>query len=509
MVSDNESRTSYDSVNDVSEEDDDKNRDIDNYILDDITIKQWTIVKSRLRSTIGASAFKNWIVPLEFKGIKNNHVVLFAQQKYLRDWVANQYTKCILEFWLLENNHIQNVDIITKIEKNIKTIATQKHNPYAYQKSQEDKLTNKLSFYSHKKPTKTYNKDIDSKKYNHQMIKSHIKEQMSFDNFFVNHTNEMAWRSCKALEDAETHYNPLYIYGKSGVGKTHLLNAVAFHHSQYHPNLKLMILTSDQFMYYFVRALQQKEAIAFKDTLRQADYLLIDDIQFLNNSTNILLEFTHTLNFLLDRNKQIIVTGDRPPHELDNIDMRIRSRLASGLATEIIQPDIALCLEVIHSETNLAQWDMCDEVKDFLARKFNGSIRELRGALNRLITLRRLQNKENLTLEECQQHIKDIISSPEKRITIEDIQRTVSDHFGIRKIEMQSARKSRDVVRPRQIAMYLAKQMTARSLPEIGRKFGGRDHSTVIYGIRRIEEQIAKDKYLNDEVSYIRKIIEE
>lgn len=480
--------------------------------IDQQYIQQWVAVQNRLKSAIGASAFDNWIAPLQLHDVGKNNVVLTTSQGYLCDWINNQYGKRIREFWLSENPNITHVDIIVDEQAKPRKISYKNTIAPKYQKNTPPRLNTQSP-----KPTlpKQPHQSIPQPrvgngyhKHKESMIGFHIKDEMNFNNFFVNNTNESAWRSCKSLEDGAMRYNPIYIYGQSGVGKTHLLNAVA-HHMQQKSHAKIIIVTSDQFMYYFVRSLQQKEAIAFKEELRCADYLFIDDVQFLNTNPNILLEFTHTLNSLLDRNKQIIVTGDRPPQELQDLDTRTRTRLAGGLVVEIEAPDVDLCTKIIRHKAKVFQWDIEPQAEEYLAYKFKSSLRELSGALNRLHHLQSFANNAKITLETCEKQVKDIISAPDKRISIEDIQDIVSEHYGIRRIEMQSARKNRDVVRPRQIAMYLSKQMTARSLPEIGRKFGGRDHSTVIYGIRRIEELLAKDAFFREELSHIRRIIEE
>ena len=338
-------------------------------------------------------------------------------------------------------------------------------------------------------------------------IASPLDPRFKFDTFVVGKSNALAHAAARRVVESMTvPFNPLFIYGGVGLGKTHLMHAIAHAMEEHWPDKVVMYLSAGKFMYQFVKALRSNDTMNFKEQFRSVDVLMVDDIQFITGKESTQEEFFHTFNALVDQNKQIIISADKAPSDLTGIDERLRSRLAWGLVADIQPTSYELRLGILQSKRAQLQANVPDSVLEFLALKVTSNIRELEGALNRIVAHSDVA-KQEITLESTQEVLQDLLRSHDRRITIDEIQRKVAEHFNLRLTDMHSARRARNVARPRQIAMYLAKQLTARSLPEIGRKFGGRDHTTVMHAVRKVEELMTDDTQIAQDVDVIRRAL--
>jgi chromosomal replication initiator protein len=337
-----------------------------------------------------------------------------------------------------------------------------------------------------------------------------LDARFTFDSFIVGKSNELAYAAARRVAEADTvPFNPLFLYGGVGLGKTHLMHAIAWHIRLRHPERRVIYLSAEKFMYQFIRALRFKDTMAFKQQFRSVDVLMIDDVQFIAGKDTTQEEFFHTFNALCDQNRQIVISGDRSPADLEGIEERMRSRLGWGLVADIHPTDYELRLSILQSKAERAgaAKSIPPKVLEFLAHRITSNVRELEGALNRILAYSNLVGRP-VTLESAQEVLQDLLRANDRRVTIEEIQKRVAEHFNIRLADMHSARRARAVARPRQIAMYLAKQLTSRSLPEIGRKFGGRDHTTVMHAVRKVEELRESDSAFAEDVDLLRRMLE-
>ena len=337
---------------------------------------------------------------------------------------------------------------------------------------------------------------------------SSLDSRYQFDSFVVGKSNELAYAAARRVADtAEVNFNPLFLYGGVGLGKTHLMHAIAWHIRERDPGREVIYLSAERFMYQFVRALRDRETMAFKQVFRSVDVLMIDDVQFFSRKDSTQEEFFHTFNALVDQGRQIVLSADKSPSDLEGVEDGLKSRLNCGLVGDIHATTYELRLAILESKAEKMRMNAPSKVLEFLAHKITANVRELEGALNRVAAHTQLVGRE-LTLETCQEVLHDLLRANNRRVTIEEIQKRVAEHFNIRIADMHSARRARSVARPRQVAMYLAKQLTTRSLPEIGRKFGGRDHTTVMHAVKRIEELRQMDASLAEDIDLLRRMLE-
>ena len=330
----------------------------------------------------------------------------------------------------------------------------------------------------------------------------------TFDRFVVGGNNQLADAAGRAVADNPGQlYNPLFLYGGGGLGKTHLMHAIAWHITERDPKRRVLYMSAEKFMYQFIRALRYRTIMDFKEQFRSVDVLMIDDIQFIAGKDSTQEEFFHTFNALVDQNRQIIVSADKSPSDLEGMEERLKSRLGCGLVADIHPTDYELRLGILQAKAEQIGAEIPDKVMEFLAHKITSNVRELEGALNRIVAHATLVGRP-VTLETTQDVLHDLLRANDRRVTIEEIQKRVAEHFNIRLADMHSARRARAVARPRQVAMYLAKQLTSRSLPEIGRKFGGRDHTTVMHAVRKVEELRSTDAGFNEDVELLRRMLE-
>src|SRR6185437_3970807 len=339
-----------------------------------------------------------------------------------------------------------------------------------------------------------------------------LDPRLTFDNFIVGKPNELAHAAARRVAEtctAPAHsvpFNPLFLYGGVGLGKTHLMHAIAWHVRNHAPARKVIYLSAEKFMYQFIRALRFRSTMDFKEQFRSVDLLMIDDVQFISGKESTQEEFFHTFNALVDQNRQIVISADKSPSDLEGLEERMRSRLGWGLVADLHPTTYELRLGILHAKAEASGAKVPDKVLEFLAHKITSNVRELEGALNRITAHTQLVGRD-ITLESAHELLHDLLRANERHVTIDEIQKKVAEHFNIKMAEMTSARRARIVARPRQVAMYLAKQLTPRSLPEIGRKFGGRDHTTVMHAVKKIEELTAADRALGEDVELLRRML--
>ena len=335
-----------------------------------------------------------------------------------------------------------------------------------------------------------------------------LDPRFTFDNFVVGKPNELAFAASERVAEADkVTFNPLFLYGGVGLGKTHLMHAIGWKIKELLPDRKVIYLSAEKFMYQFVRALRYKDTSAFKEQFRSIDVLMIDDVQFISGKDNTQEEFFHTFNALIEQNKQIVISADKSPSDLDGVQDRLKSRLGCGLVADIHPTTYELRLGILIEKAQKRGVEIPSKVLEFLSHRIISNVREMEGALNRLVAHATLVGTE-ISVETAQVVLQDLLKTSNKKITIEEIQKKVAEHYNIRITDMHSPRRSRSVARPRQIAMYLAKSITSRSLPEIGRKFGGRDHTTVMHAVKKIEELKLQDVNFSEDIELLKRLID-
>lgn len=456
-------------------------------------LAKWERVRERLRTMYGEAIFKSWLQPLRLANVKNGQVMVTVPTRFMREWILAHYADNILRFWCQEDQTIHSVDIFVKPEPVLVNPAQQAHPKQGLEAAMLGIAAN------------------EDKPINPDAISAPLDPRYTFDNFVVGKSNELAHAAARRVAESASVIpggNPLFMYGGVGLGKTHLMHAIAWHIRQSDPARKVVYLSAEKFMYLFIRALRSKDTMAFKEYFRSVDVLMVDDVQFISGKDSTQEEFFHTFNALIDQNKQLIISGDRSPADLEGMEERIRSRLGWGLVADMHATTYELRLGILQSKIEkMPHVHVPQRVLEFLAQKITSNVRELEGALNRVVAHSTLVGT-TVTLESTQEVLHDILRANDRRITIEDIQKRVAAHFGIKLGDMHSARRSVAIARPRQIAMYLAKKLTTKSLPEIGRKFGGKDHTTVMHAVKRIDELCKADKEFADDVELLMRMLQ-
>ena len=457
----------------------------------------WDRTLSVLRAELGEATFRSWFKHIEFGELTEKKLVLYVPTKFMKDWIHTHYSDRILT--ILKNDNIPVSSIFFELQKF---------------KTTKEPLNNNLEkTTTSSKPSIHTKYSSDESGDHNSMLGATLDPNLSFDNFVVGGSNELAYAAAKRITEVErVSFNPLFLYGGVGLGKTHLMHAMALEIKRNWPERKVLYLSAEKFMYQFIKALRFKDTMSFKQQFRSVDVLMVDDIQFIAGKDSTQEEFFHTFNTLIDHNHQVVISADRSPVDLDGIEERIRSRLGWGLVTDIHASDYELRLGVLQTKAKKHVEDnpeiiIKDNILEFLAQRIDSNIRVLEGALNRVIAYSSFVNKP-LTIEMAQEVLKDLIRASQRKITIDDIQRKVADYYNIRLSDLLSARRSRTIARPRQVAMYLSKILTTRSLPEIGRKFGGRDHTTVIHAVKRIESLQDSDNAIQEEVEVLSRALE-
>ena len=457
-----------------------------NKINDKDNQETWDKVKNRLRKELGDTLYRSWLKPLKLKKINKNTIIFSAETSLVRDRVERQYTDRIISIWSAERPGIDNVEVSVEDDQNSKI-------------SSLSNIKNK----NHKADSQK-NIRITSKE---DILISSLDKRLTFENFVVGTPNELAFAAAKRVAEADfVPFNPLFLYGGVGLGKTHLMNAIAWVIKKKNPDRKVVYISAEKFMYQFIKALRSKDVMNFKQEFRSVDVLMIDDVQFISGKEHTQEEFFHTFNALVDRGCQIVLSADKSPSDLDGMEERLKSRLGWGLVTDIQPTTYELRLGILQSRAESSGITFPREVLDFIAQKIKSNVRELEGALNRIIAHTTLVGKK-ITLENTIDVLSDILRANNKLITIEDIQKKVSEHFSVKMSEMFSARRSKSVVIPRQVAMYLSKELTNLSYPEIGRNFGGKDHTTIIHASKKIDKLLNENSHLSEDIKLLKSIL--
>ena len=441
----------------------------------------WKIVQDHMKKKLGLDIYESWLKKIDFVEEINNYVLLSVPTRFIRDWITSRYLDQILNIIRIFKKDIIRIEF--KIAEQ-KTGLNQEEENFKLLDINENVSFIKDSYLQ-------YNRIDPNKK---------------FENFITGPSNKLAYEASIKVSENISHYNPLYIYGGVGMGKTHLLNSIAY---ELKKNNKVMFISAERFMYQFVKSIKSNDMVKFKEYFRNTDILLIDDIQFMNGKEAMQEEFFHTFNALLDKGSQIIISADRAPNKLSRIQERIKSRFGGGLVVDIQKPDHELRKKIIEKKAEELnslhnnQFKISQEIKDFISSEITASIRELVGAINRIVSFSRIYNKTP-NLAEIKVVLKDLLNLNENKVTIDLIQTIVCKFFKISKNEMLSSRRSRYLVRPRQTAIYLTKILTSKSLPEIGREFSNRDHTTIIHSVKTIEKLKEKDPDMVDNINKLK-----
>jgi len=437
----------------------------------------WADIRTQLRAEFGERTFLSWLDPLQLAGFEEGEIVLALPTHFTCEWVRNNFLERLRGLWTAALPQARGVRLIVRAAR----AAT---SPVRIAPAQPETLP----------------PPADS---------SGLEPRLRFDGFIVGKSNEVAYGSARALaEGGPVNFNPLFLHGGTGLGKTHLMHAIGWETLKRRPQARVAYMSAERFMVEFLAAIRAKETIAFKQRLRALDLLLLDDVQFIVGKESTQEEFFHTLNELISSGRKVVISADRGPQDLAGLQDRILSRLAGGLVADIDAADYELRLNVLHAKLGQLPDVACPtDVLEFLARKITSNVRELEGALTRVAAYATLTNK-TITLETTRAVLADQLRAHDRRITIDEIQRKTADYYGLKLADLLSPRRAREVARPRQVAMYLAKKLTPRSLPEIGRRFGGRDHTTVMHGVKRIEELRVADTELNSDVAKLLRAFE-
>ncbi|MCI2400233.1 chromosomal replication initiator protein DnaA [Aliiroseovarius subalbicans] len=448
-----------------------------------MTNEQWGLVRNKLQKAVGQNNYTNWIEPLEFAQVEDGVATFLVPTNFMGNWVDRNFGDNILKHMLGEGV------AVSRLEFSVPSVAAPRKTA----------------------PTKAVSAPKLADK--EELPGASLDARFTFDSFVVGKPNELAHAAARRVaEGGPVTFNPLFLYGGVGLGKTHLMHAIAWEMQARNPELRVVYLSAEQFMYRFVQAIREKQMMDFKQLFRSVDVLMVDDVQFIAGKDSTQEEFFHTFNALVDQNKQIIISADRAPGEIKDLEDRIKSRLQCGLVVDLHPTDYELRLGVL--QTKVSQFReqykdlvIAEGVLEFLAHRISTNVRVLEGALMRLFAFASLVGRE-ITLELTQDCLADILRASDRKVTVEEIQRKVSEHYNIRLSDLIGPKRVRTIARPRQVAMYLAKQLTSRSLPEIGRRFGGRDHTTVMHGVKRIGELKGVDNQIAEDLELLRRALE-
>ena len=445
--------------------------------------KIWTKLKISLKKSVGENNFNNWLSPISFSYVDEDVAVFTVPTNFLGNYVSQNWGELITGQISSESDKINRIRF---------------------------EVDPDLNNFRETQPSLPANISIQK---DNELAGAQLDKRFTFDAFVVGKPNELAHAAARRVaEGGDVSFNPLFLYGGVGLGKTHLMHAIAWELSNRRPDINVLYLSAEQFMYRFVQALRERKMMDFKQLFRSVDILMVDDVQFIAGKGSTQEEFFHTFNALVDQNKQIIISGDRAPGEIKDLEDRIKSRLQSGLVVDLHPTDYELRLGILQSKVErqkqqYPELSIDNNVLEFLALRISTNVRVLEGALTRLFAFASLIGR-HITLEVAQDCLADVLRASERKITVEEIQRKVSEHYNIRLSDMIGPKRLRTYARPRQIAMFLSKQLTSRSLPEIGRRFGGRDHTTVMHGVRRIEDLRAQDGQIAEDLEMLRRALE-
>lgn len=448
--------------------------------------RMWGQAREELQKIVGANSFSTWIEPLRLNGVEDGTARIICPTSFLTDWVSRHYSDDILQVLDRLGGPVHRLSFETRTHtaRSPAVEAAPAPAPAPRSPARQD-----------------------------EELAAPLDSRFTFENFVVGKPNELAHAAARRVaEGGPVTFNPLFLYGGVGLGKTHLMHAIAREIQLRQPEARVLYLSAEQFMYRFVQALRDRTVMDFKELFRTVSVLMVDDVQFIAGKDSTQEEFFHTFNTLVDQGKQIVISADRAPGEIKDLEERIKSRLQCGLVVDLHPTDYELRLGILQSKTDAFRvqypgLQLAPGVLEFLAHRITSNVRVLEGALQRLFAFASLMGRE-ITLDMTQECLADILRANDRKVSIEEIQRKVAEHYNIRLSDMIGPKRVRTVARPRQIAMYLAKQMTSRSLPEIGRRFGGRDHTTIMHGVKKIEELRGADRSLAEDIDLLRRLLE-
>ncbi len=454
-----------------------------------MTNETWGQVREELIKRVGRHNYATWIEPLKLSQLKNGVARFEVPTTFFGDWVQRNYGDHIRTQLSSAGSPVDRLEFAVGTAPVAATVAAR---PQA---------------------AKPAARPARARVSEEELPGAPLDARFTFDSFVVGKPNELAHAAARRVaEGGPVTFNPLFLYGGVGLGKTHLMHAIAHDLQARRPELRVLYLSAEQFMYRFVQALRDRQVMDFKELFRSVDVLMVDDVQFIAGKDSTQEEFFHTFNALVDANKQIVISADRAPGEIKDLEDRIKSRLQCGLVVDLHPTDYELRLGILQQKVEFYRSQyrglvLADGVLEFLAHRITTNVRVLEGALTRLFAFASLVGRE-ITLDLAQDCLADILRSSDRKLSIEEIQRKVAEHYNIRLSDMIGPKRLRNIARPRQVAMYLAKQLTARSLPEIGRRFGGRDHTTIMHGVRKIEELMSTDSQLADDLQLLRRLLQ-
>ncbi|MGL4235574.1 chromosomal replication initiator protein DnaA [Tabrizicola sp.] len=449
-----------------------------------MTNETWGQVREELIKRVGKNNYVTWIEPLKLSLLKNGVARFEVPTIFFGDWVQRNYADHI------RSQLVSAGEPVDRVEFAVGKVAAPRA-PAA----------------------KVAAKTARARPSDEELPGAPLDARFTFDSFVVGKPNELAHAAARRVaEGGPVTFNPLFLYGGVGLGKTHLMHAIAHELQARRPDLRVLYLSAEQFMYRFVQALRERQVMDFKEMFRSVDVLMVDDVQFIAGKDSTQEEFFHTFNALVDANKQIVISADRAPGEIKDLEERIKSRLQCGLVVDLHPTDYELRLGILQQKVEYYRSQyrglvLADGVLEFLAHRITTNVRVLEGALTRLFAFASLVGRE-ITLDLAQDCLADILRSSDRKLSIEEIQRKVAEHYNVRLSDLIGPKRLRNIARPRQVAMYLSKQLTPRSLPEIGRRFGGRDHTTIMHGVRKIEELMTTDSQLADDLQLLRRLLQ-
>jgi chromosomal replication initiator protein len=471
---------------------------------------QWARIRGRLQQEVGEIEYRTWLRQMTLAGCEGDEIELHLPTRFLRDWVREHYADRLSTLWQAENPAVRRVDIRVgggaPAMNGLAETLSPDGSPARADERREPKGDSRVDPRG----------DVRGDNRNDTRLELTIglDPRFTFEAFVVGKPNEFAHACARRVAEhpASQGFNPLFLYGGVGLGKTHLMHAIAWEmgtrgNCAGGRPVSVAYMSAERFMYRFIAAIRSQATFEFKDQLRGVDVLMVDDLQFLIGKDNTQEEFFHTFNALVEAGKQIVVSADKSPSDLEGLEARLRTRLSHGMVADLHSTTYELRLSILEAKAARAGVVASPKVLEFLANKITSNVRELEGALNRLVAHANLFNRQ-VTLETTHEVLHDILKAHDRRLTIEEIQRKVAEHYNIRLTDMSSARRARVVARPRQVAMWLAKQLTQRSLPEIGRKFGNRDHTTVMHAVSRIAELMARDVAFAEDVELLRRTLQ-
>jgi len=460
---------------------------------------QWASVRAKLQQEVGDVEYRTWLKQVALGGLAGDELLLMLPTRFLRDWVSKEYGALIAALWQVENPAIRGVEIRAQPARGTAPNLAEPVLP-----APNGHAASVPNGHAFAQPVTRIDQRAD--------VQAPLDQRFTFESFVVGKPNEFAYACARRVAESPAiqGFNPLFLYGGVGLGKTHLMHAIAWEllsPLRSGKAVTVAYMSAEKFMYRFINALRNQSTLEFKNELRSVDVLMIDDLQFLIGKDNTQEEFFHTFNALVDAGKQIVISADKSPSDLSGLEDRLRTRLGCGMVADLHATTYELRISILEAKASRAGVEVPAKVLEFLAHKITSNIRELEGALNRLVAHANLFDRQ-ITLETAHEVLHDVLRAHDRRITIQEIQKRVAEHWNIRVAEMSSARRSRNIARPRQVAMYLAKQLTSKSLPDIGRHFGDRDHTTVMHAVARVTTLISTDAAFAEDVELLRRMLE-